>query len=127
MTYCDHIICHDSIIAMIWDNGYVQFSATRSGIKDEDRFLTSPYRYGAKGVTSQIVQSRESYCAPEYIPKFQHPGKDDPYRNWGMLSVDAQWIVAPIFDGPFHFKNGIAEVLYYGQKRKINEKGEFVE
>jgi hypothetical protein len=37
------------------------------------------------------------------------------------------WLIEPKFDAPFHFENGIAEVLYYGQKRKINEKGEFVE
>lgn len=48
-------------------------------------------------------------------------------RNWGMLGADGTWVIEPKFDAPFYFENGIAEVLYYGQKRKINEKGEFVE
>jgi hypothetical protein len=48
-------------------------------------------------------------------------------RNWGMLAADGKWVIEPRFDGPFRFQNGFAAVLYYGQKRKINEKGEFVE
>jgi hypothetical protein len=47
--------------------------------------------------------------------------------NWGILGGNGQWLIEPKYDARFHFQNGIAEVLYYGQKRKINEKGEFVE
>ncbi len=46
---------------------------------------------------------------------------------WGILATTGEWLIQPIFDAPFHFENGIAEVLYYGQKRKINEKGGFVD
>jgi hypothetical protein len=126
MTYCDHILCHDSIIAMIWDDGSAQLSANSSGIADDDRLLTSVYKYDAAGVKRQIVQNQEAYCAPDYIPKFNHLGEENPYRNWGMLGTNGKWIVPPIFDAPFKFVNGLAEVLYYGQKHKINEKGEFI-
>ncbi len=47
--------------------------------------------------------------------------------TWGMIDEVGHWVIPPKFDAPFHFENGIAEVIYYGQKRKINEKGEFVE
>ena len=40
---------------------------------------------------------------------------------------NGHWRIAPQYDKPFHFQDGIAEVTYYGQKRKINEQGEFVE
>ena len=46
---------------------------------------------------------------------------------WGMWGLDGRWLIEPIYDRPFRFQNGIAEVIYYGQKRKINEEGNFVE
>jgi hypothetical protein len=52
--------------------------------------------------------------------------------RWGpcsgpcLLETNPKYIVYSKYDGPFHFQNGIAEVKYYGQKRKINEKGELV-
>ena len=48
-------------------------------------------------------------------------------RSWGIIGQSGTWLIEPKYDAPFHFENGIAEVLYYGQRRKINEKGEFVE
>ncbi|MBK9452327.1 MAG: hypothetical protein IPN95_23480 [Bacteroidetes bacterium] len=51
-----------------------------------------------------------------------------------MPNTNTKWFIEPKFDAPFHFENGTADVLYYGQRRKINEnlqiseaKGEFVE
>ncbi len=51
-----------------------------------------------------------------------------------MPNTNTKWLIEPKFDAPFHFENGTADVLYYGQRRKINEnlqiseaKGEFVE
>jgi hypothetical protein len=45
-----------------------------------------------------------------------------------LLIIDnhGQWLIEPKFDSPFHFQSGLAEVIHYGQKRKINEKGEFI-
>ncbi len=48
-------------------------------------------------------------------------------HTWGLLDHEGHWRIAPQYDKPFHFQDGIAEVTYYGQKRKINEQGEFVE
>jgi hypothetical protein len=64
---------------------------------------------------------------PQFIPGMQDY-RTKQYRNWGMIGSDGNWVVPPIFDGPFQFINGgIAEVSYYGQKRWINMRGEFVE
>ena len=64
------------------------------------------------------------------LPQYK-PGTADLWweemRNWGILGQNGQWIVEPKFDEAFRFHNGFADVLYYGEKRKINEKGEFVE
>jgi hypothetical protein len=66
----------------------------------------------------------------DVLPQFA-PSTEDflmkQLRNWGMLAADGKWVIEPIYDAPFHFENGVADVLYYSQKRKINDKGEFVE
>ena len=75
-----------------------------------------------------IVNDMEAFCLPQLAPNFyQCTGLKPDYQNWGMLGTNGQWIIAPQYDDPFTFENGIANVRYYGQKRKINEKGEFVE
>jgi hypothetical protein len=50
-----------------------------------------------------------------------------PGRGEYNPNSNGQWLIEPKFDQPFRFQNGFAEVIYYGQRRKINEKGEFVE
>ncbi len=74
------------------------------------------------------VRGAKGFCVPEYVP-LQYSGSLSckELKNWGILGVDGKWLIAPIFDNRFEFDNGVAEVLSYGQKRKINEKGEFVE
>ncbi len=66
----------------------------------------------------------------DVLPQFVASTEDflmKQLRNWGMLGANGKWLIQPIYDAPFLFQNGIAEVVYYGQKRKINEKGEVVE
>jgi hypothetical protein len=50
----------------------------------------------------------------------------DQIHRWGVLGMDGLWLIAPQYDAPFHFEKGIAEVIYYGKEREINEWGEFV-
>lgn len=76
------------------------------------------------------IQGMRAVCLPEPIDKKgQHHSffSWQDCRNWGMIGLNGKWLIEPKFDEPFHFENGIADVRYYGQKRKINEKGEFVE
>ena len=54
-------------------------------------------------------------------------GDIENYHAWGMIDLEGFWLIQPIFDRPFLFQDGFAAVIYYGQQRKINEKGEFVE
>ncbi len=46
-----------------------------------------------------------------------------------MVIIDNHdhWLIPPNYDASFKFKDGTADVIYYGQKRRINEKGEFAE
>jgi hypothetical protein len=78
-----------------------------------------------QSVIPDTVQGVAAFCISSLKQKYIY--EEMAIHGWGMLGTNGQWLIEPKFDAPFHFKNGIAEVLYYGQKRKINEKGEFVE
>jgi hypothetical protein len=71
------------------------------------------------------VQGQSALCVPRYFGRMGIPAED--CKTWGMLGTNGKWLIEPQFDGPFKFVNGIAEVMYYGVKRKINEMGEFVD
>ncbi len=75
------------------------------------------------------LKGKDVMCLPQYADGILKGGvhQNDALKNWGMLSTDGEWLVEPKFDAPFRFQNGFADVLYYGEKRRINEKGEFVE
>ncbi len=74
-------------------------------------------------LSQDTLNGRLGFCSTVAVLFMLHADT----HGWGILGTDGRWLIEPIFDAPFHFQNGIAEVLYYGQKRKINEKGEFVE
>jgi hypothetical protein len=65
-----------------------------------------------------------AYCASSFTNSFQIGMLSTEAHAWGMLGYNGQWLVEPKYDKPFRFKNGIAEVLLYGERRRINEKGE---
>lgn len=77
-------------------------------------------------VDTHIVQGMAAFCIPKVHEKLYNENCEEVH-TWGMLGTHGQWLIEPQFDGPFYFRDGIAEVLYYGQRRKINEKGEFVD
>jgi hypothetical protein len=118
----DRYFCGDSIL-VIWGHGW-------SGIyNSHDSVLTV-----SGGEDCQIsavqhqVQGMIAFCVSPPFKKTK-----GVYVNckdlvaWGMIGENGKWLIPAIFDAPFEFQNGVAEVIYYGQKRKINEKGEFVE
>jgi hypothetical protein len=76
---------------------------------------------------STSIQGISAYCLTSTSPSPNIFIYDWRVHYWGMLGTNGKWLIEPLFDDPFVFQNGIADVLYYGQKRKINEKGEFVE
>ena len=52
---------------------------------------------------------------------------DVDIHNWGILGERGKWLIPPIFDAPFRFENGRAQVLQYGAVRTIDEQGKFVD
>lgn len=116
-----HVVCHDSL--MVW-RSYAQdffvdvrgtaLAFTRNRICGESRIDTLGNQYG--------------YCVPQMIlDSNSTPLGCEVLKNWGILGTKGRWLISPEYDGPFEFVDGVAEVSYYGQKRKINEKGEVVE
>jgi WG containing repeat len=79
-----------------------------------------------RGFYSDSIDGKLYYCLPKGTDRVDLLDCDE-IHGWGLLGTDGNWFIEPIFDGAFTFKNGIAEVKYYGQKRKINTQGEFVE
>ena len=75
------------------------------------------------GLSQDTLNGRLGFCSTAALLFML----SEDTHGWGILGTNGRWLIEPIFDAPFHFQNGIAEILYYGQKRKINEKGEFVE
>ncbi len=74
----------------------------------------------------QILSTGVGFSAPRWQESYPLRSCDG-LHTWGFLGSNGQWLIEPKFDGRFRFENGVADVVYYGQKRKINEKGEFVE
>jgi hypothetical protein len=115
-------ICWDSVVA-VW---YV----TQAIVHDHHRKMitrmdgVSPF--GQSAYPTQTVQGLSAICLP-LTPRESGHLHISELRSWGMLGENGKWVIEPQFDAPFTFKNGFAEVLYYGQRRKINVSGEFVD
>jgi hypothetical protein len=74
------------------------------------------------------VNGQVGYYVHRYVQNINlRSARCSSIHVWGFLGIDGDWIVAPIYDAPFQFRNGFAEVQYYGQKRKVNAFGEVVE
>jgi hypothetical protein len=113
--------CYDSISTMEAGENFILFDNQGTTLAEINMRM-------CKGKQIIEFQGKIAFCVPEYVNSFESgPIPCNILKNWGMMDTDGKWRIEPKFDGPFDFKNGIAEVRYYGQKRKINEKGEFVE
>jgi hypothetical protein len=115
--------CGDSI-CVVWD--YIGFHSVydASGLKSK---LVEP-GYCKVNPTVVVVQGMEGICIPSGpAPSYLKRNDCLDQHNWGVLGGNGKWLIQPIFSGPFHFKKGIAEVVYYGQKRKINESGAWMD
>lgn len=85
-----------------------------------------PSRCWPIGTASDTVQGIPAFCFPDYLAA-NDTVDCDTLRAFGMFGTNGKWLIAPQYDAPFHFENGAAEVLQQGQRRKINEQGDFVE
>jgi hypothetical protein len=117
---CQWFTCEDSI-HLRW--GKTTFTAAKArGIACE---LPSYCDEIKDIIQPDTVGGIRAYCLPLWEDHW--PGDCDAPRTWGMLGTNGKWLIAPMFDTPFRFQDGTAKVVHYGQKRRINETGEFVE
>jgi hypothetical protein len=115
------VIMEDSILLLV-DSMYVVVLGTTDTVLSDFRRNTDKR---ADVEIPDTVLGIKAYSLPPNISIMNY--QENQLRNWGMLGVNGHWLIEPKFDQPFRFQNGFAEVIYYGQRRKINEKGEFVE
>jgi hypothetical protein len=47
-------------------------------------------------------------------------------HGWGILGANGKWLIQPMYDAPFHFVDGRAQVSYYGKRQTIDEAGQEV-
>jgi hypothetical protein len=107
----------DSLVSLIPAHAFMRYYFHDSAFAGMNWFA---------GDETMIVDGLPAFCVTSYdvVREIQYGPQ---VHGWGMLGTNGKWLIEPKFDQPFRFQNGFAEVLYYGQKRKINEKGEFVE
>jgi hypothetical protein len=124
---CDEIYCGERILGMRRRSQGLIFVDNQPNLDTYQRRLTAAF--SQNGITFQLdtVQDMVAVSAPSFAPKFSEFQHSDKFTNWGVLGTNGQWLIPPQYDEPIHFKNGVADVVYYGQKRKINEKGEFIQ
>ncbi len=120
--YVNTVTCLDTLLLMTSVQGLIF-------IETHDGRLASDNRHGYQcwdgNETPDTIGGRLAYCV---VPRdLKSEKKCDDLRTWGMIGFNGHWLIEPKFDQPFRFQDGFAEVMYYGEKRKINEKGEFVE
>lgn len=81
---------------------------------------------GVPGFHSGIPAGPEGLSLPAFVPEVEHEGAFNR-RDWGMVDTLGNWIIPPIYDNWFIFKNGVAEVSRYGEKFRIDRNGNRVD
>ncbi|MBK9452334.1 MAG: WG repeat-containing protein [Bacteroidetes bacterium] len=113
--------CYDSISTMEVGDNFILFDHQGRTLAEIDMRM-------CKGQKIIEFQGKIAFCVPEFVNSFESgPIPCSELKNWGMMDTDGKWRIEPKFDAFFQFINGTADVLYYGQRKKINESGEFVD
>jgi hypothetical protein len=76
-------------------------------------------------IYNDTVQGTQVYCFPQYQQGLERYNCFD-LRNWGMMDGAGKWVIAPKYDKPFKFRNGVAAVIYKGEHLRIDETGELL-
>lgn len=109
------------------DLGYpVIFDARPEATRKETFELIISSQSRCRELHTDTIDGKLYYCLPKFALAFEDPLECKDIHAWGLLGTNGDWLIEPIYDGPFNFEGGIAVVSYYGQRRKINLKGEFV-
>ncbi len=118
-----HLRLTDSLV-MAWDSvATMIFLLNGRQLHPENGFDARCWNVDGPPAT---VQGMPAHCLPDFQAAHDSVSCDS-VRAWGMFGHNGHWLVPPQYDAPFQFENGVAEVVYDGQKRKINERGEFVD
>lgn len=119
----DTFFAYDSLLLVRWRNADVLIDA-RVKLDVENRLRNLP---GAQmELKPQQVDGKTAFCILDNLDRMPYWVDKETARFWGLLGSNGQWIIPPMFDEPFTFKNGVATVVKYGVVFQINEQGEFL-
>lgn len=118
-----HLRVTDSLV-MAWDTFATHiYLHNGSQFHPEHGFKRACWPIDGKAET---VQGQPAYCLPDFSLA-NDTVVCDSLDRYGMFGLTGRWLIAPQFERPFHFVDGVAEVWVGGQRRRINERGEWVE
>lgn len=117
------VSCWDSVAEVTIGDRFMLVD-TRMGKSASERQLTPEV---TKTLYATIViRGVTGWCVPAFHGDMRLYDTKE-FKNWGILNARGRWVIEPRYDKPFRFVDGVARVIYYGQKRKINLRGEFVD
>ncbi|MFN8397215.1 MAG: WG repeat-containing protein [Bacteroidia bacterium] len=116
--------CADSLV-WLWNREIVRVLDS-GGNELNEMFGEKSLGCISKGSVADTVGGKLVFCVlSNKLSRYAGPCED--LRAWGMMGLDLQWVIEPKYDEPFNFYNGVAEVVLYGKRLRIDEKGERVE
>lgn len=117
------ISCWDSLAELNLGDSFVLVDI-RVGKSADERQLTP--QVTKKFHSTCMIDGVMVWCVPAFLGNMSQFSANE-FRNWGAINARGQWVIEPRYDKPFRFIDGVARVIHYGQKRKINLRGEFVD
>jgi hypothetical protein len=122
-------VCGENILVQRNLNGYISINYNVFDGRSRSR-LAMNYNCDLSAdnrVVPDTVLGKIAFCAAKYVGEEWKYWDCSAIGNWGMLDGYGKWVIDPKFDDFFYFDDGIAEVVYRGKWRKINEQGKFVQ
>lgn len=120
MDYCMHVREVGSVVVgNSFSNGFALH-------KGGDTLALFSNGWGHPCLQPQSLGGRAVFCLPVYCAGTERYTAHERC-GWGMVDSTGTWVIAPLYDHYFEFREGRAEVLYYGERHLINERGEFVD
>lgn len=125
MSNIREFFCGERLLACRLDEGW-RFLDSEMAHPLDNINLAMPFQADCGELKPDTIGGEVCFCTARFVGRVLEQFYCKDMRNWGMMNGKGQWLIEPQFDAPFYFQDGFAEVVYYGQKRKINAQGEFV-
>lgn len=117
--YVDQKYCADSMALVVSGSYAYTFDPT-------GEWIGSRYVLPKWPILPPItIQGMDAFSVQRAVPVLLK-NRIDGEHLWGVFGSNGQWLIEPVYSDPITFKNGVAKVTYYGERRKINEYGEFL-